>query len=379
MNRAPERPRHRTLVLSWHPEDGYLSAGGFRRAREIVGRAVAESELVVLDNAPSIYRDLDRPDLVEYTVPHLHHAARLDSRLARAVQWSVASAKLVSLGLRSHRRRRYDALYVPTSELLVCTLPAVVLKMVTRRRLVLCNQNVEGVFGRRLTLFLHNRADLVTTVSEALRDALVAAGVRTRIEVTRNGAPTVEGELAANQASEKTWDGIFIGRHTAEKGIFDALEIWRRVCDRRPGARLVLVGACAPETKRRIETLKDALGTSGEIELAGVVSDRRKFELLRASRVLLAPSRVEGWGFVPLEALYAGVPVVCWDLAAYRESLPDVNAVARVAAGDLDLFTDRVLEALEGSIGAAEVIPKPGYGWRDVAAREWAAVVREAA
>lgn len=370
--------RHRTLVLSWHPEDGHLSAGGYRRAREIVKRAAAESQLVAVDNAPSIYRDLDGPEIVEYSLPRLRPVARLDHRAARAVQWALASGQLFWHGLRTHRRRNVDALYVPTSELLVCTLPAVVLKALTRRRLVLCNLNAEGIFARRLTLALHNRADVVTVLSHALARELEAAGVRAPIEVTGCGPPQLD-EVAIEDAVEKTWDGIFIGRHTPEKGVFDLFEIWRRVREQRPGARLVLVGACAPEMRRRIDDLMEELGARNDVELAGVVSDRRKFELLRASRVVLAPSRVEGWGFVPLEALHVGVPAVCWDLPAYRESLPETSAIARVPMGDLDSFAEHALEAIERGPRTDEIVFQPSHDWSDVAAREWAAVVREAA
>lgn len=369
---------HRTLVLSWHPEDGYLSAGAFRRGREIVKRLAVTSELVVIDTAPSIYRDLglEALSIVEYTLPTLDRAARLDRRAARAVQWSLASAKLAWHGLREHRRRPYDAIYVPTSELLVCSLPAVVLRVLTGRRLVMCNTNAEGIFARRFTLALHNRADAVTVLSEALGRALAVAGVHTPITVTGVGPPPLDRGALSDQPVEKRWDGVFVGRHTIEKGIVDLLEIWRHVRSERAGARLVLVGACAPETRRKIEKHIAAMGAEGDIELAGVVSDAEKFESLRSSRVLVAPSRVEGWGFVPLEALSAGIPVVCWDLPAYRESLPDSDQISRVPVGDVETFSRRVLEALDDGQPRSDraTVPPARYEWPEVAAREWEVV-----
>lgn len=374
MTPRPNKKRHRTLVLSWHPEDGYLSAGGFRRGREIVKRLAPNSDVVVVDAAPSIYRDVDQAlSIVEYTVPRLVAIARVDARAARAVQWSVATVKLVWHGLREFRQRPYDTLYVPTSELLVCSLPAVVLKTITRRRLVMSNLNVEGIFARRLTLALHNRADAVTVLSEALGRELAHAGVYTPIDVTGCGPPVVDDDVPDGPV-EKNWDGIFVGRHTPEKGILDLFEIWRLVREKRAGARLVLVGACAPETRRRIEALISALNAERDIELAGVVSDRRKFQLLRASRVLIAPSSVEGWGLVPLEALHVGVPVVCWDLPAYRESLPESDHVVRIPVGDADTFARKVLEVLDGEGAQPTTVPPARYQWPDVAAREWEVV-----
>lgn len=374
MTRRPNT-KHRTLVLSWHPEEGYLTAGGFRRSREVIKRLASNTDVVVIDAAPSIYRDVDSAlSIVEYTLPSLGPIARLDARAARAVQWSVASAKLAWHGFREFRSRPYDALYVPTSELLVCSLPAVLLRLVTRRRLVMCNQNVEGIFARRFTLALHNRADAVTVVSEALGRALADEGVRTPIEVTRNGPPpTVERAPLPSRRVDNHWDGIFIGRHTTEKGVGDLLDIWSRVRAKRTGAKLILVGACAPETKRTLEARIDAMNARGDIELAGVVSEREKFELLDSSRVLLAPSRVEGWGLVPLEALREGLPVVCWNLPAYRESLPESTQVVRIPVGDIDAFSRKVLEVLDGEPASSQptTLPPARYQWPDVAAREW--------
>jgi glycosyltransferase involved in cell wall biosynthesis len=192
------------------------------------------------------------------------------------------------------------------------------------------------------------------------------------------GAPEFDEDVGPGRQVDKRWDGIFIGRHTAEKGIFDLIEIWRRVRYERPGASLVLVGACAPETEAKIRKAIDNIGAGGDIKLAGVVPDREKFELLRASRVLLAPSRVEGWGLVPLEGLGVAVPVVCWDLAAYRESLPETNAIVRVPPGDVEAFASEVLRILDHaqSLTSRDVSigPRPRHDWHDVVEREWAAV-----
>jgi glycosyltransferase involved in cell wall biosynthesis len=367
-----------TVVLSWHPEDGFITAGGFRRSVAVVGRLAEWSRLVVVDAEPSIFRGtLDRDaDLREYSLPALSRLAHRDLRRARALQWALAFVKLAWLGRAAVRHERAEVIYVPNSELLPCSLAGALLSRFTGARLVLSTSNVDGVFARRLVLALHDRADKITVLSFALRRALRSAGVSTPVEVTGIGSSMIV-EHEPESAFEEGFDCLFIGRHTREKGVFDLLEIWERVVAERPQARLLTIGACPPQTRRELEERCQTAGLAGRITIGGVVPERRKLRELRGARVVIAPSRLEGWGFVPLEALAAGVPVVCWDLAAYRESVPQGDAVARVPIGDIDQFAERVLDYLDRdpsdaiAFKAHEVRPTP---WSKVAAREWAVI-----
>ncbi len=59
------------------------------------------------------------------------------------------------------------------------------------------------------------------------------------------------------------------------------------------------------------------------VEMPGL-SDADLAALLKGSRGLLFPSFAEGFGLPPIEAAALGVPVVCGDLAIYRETLGDL-------------------------------------------------------
>jgi FkbM family methyltransferase len=373
-----EGRRTHVLVLSWHPEHGAITAGGFRRSVAVLRRFVGKGRLTIVDATPSIFREVhlnEEDRVVEYRLPRLKRIARSSRSVARAVQWGLACMHLVQLGLK-HDRRARSVIYVPTSELLPCALAGVVLKLLTRSRLVMCNQNVEGIFARRVVLLLHNRADAVTTVSHALERALRTAGVTTPIVVTGAAVPEIAPTLASEIAPLKKWDGVFVGRQTPEKGIFDLLDVWERVLNTRPDATLVVIGASTPEIDRELDArLSQPPFLSARVTREGVVTDDEKFRHLRASRVLLAPSRVEGWGFVPREALAVGVPVVCYDLPAYKESLPANPLVTKVPIRDVRAFASAVLDRLATGTDAEVAIPADtSTDWDNVASREWQAV-----
>jgi glycosyltransferase involved in cell wall biosynthesis len=64
----------------------------------------------------------------------------------------------------------------------------------------------------------------------------------------------------------------------------------------------------------------------------GYVSDPARAALLRAASVFAFPSRYEGFGLPPLEAMTAGVPVVATDAGSLPEVLGD--AALLVPVGD---------------------------------------------
>lgn len=369
------RKRH-ALVLSWHGEDGAISAGGHRRTLEVVRRFEAWGELTIVDIHPTMFESLGaRSHVIPYRVPALARTARLDRRLARMAQWPLATFTMIRLGCRACRRAGAEVIYVPSSELLPCVVAGVVVSRVCRRPIVLCNMNAEGVALGRLVVALHNLADEVVALSPGLADTLQRRGLRRPPHIVGCGTPVQEPPQVGVHGP-KQWDALFVGRHTKAKGILDLLDIWKVVRSRRPQSRLALVGSCSDEMARLIDHRCEDPLLRGSVVRHGVLSEREKNRVLEASRTLLFPSRIEGWGFVPQEALVRSVPVVCWDLPAYRASLPQHPAVVRVPTGDVEQFSAAALELLDQDDSMlarlAASAPMTIQSWDDVAEEEWA-------
>lgn len=70
--------------------------------------------------------------------------------------------------------------------------------------------------------------------------------------------------------------------------------------------------------------------------------DVEKFALLRAAHMALAPSKFEGFGMVPMEALCSGTPCLVYDLPVMREEYGDV--LEYVEWGDEDAYIAKVRE-----------------------------------
>ena len=143
--------------------------------------------------------------------------------------------------------------------------------------------------------------------------------------------PTLEGDGKGVPAGDEAAPSylLYLGGYDRRKGILELLEVYLEL--RRQGklrCRLLLVGKShyfSEELRRRI-----AAGIeSGHIRELGYVPDLELVTLLQGALALVYPSRYEGFGLPPLEAMHLGCPVI----TTSRTSIPEV-------CGDAALYID---------------------------------------
>jgi glycosyltransferase involved in cell wall biosynthesis len=120
----------------------------------------------------------------------------------------------------------------------------------------------------------------------------------------------------------------------------------------RPDVALVLIGPPGWGEK----DLERAVGSSphaGRIVRTGWVDDTVAAGLLDAAAVLAYPSRYEGFGFPPLEAMARGVPVVSTLAGAIPEILGD--GASLVPVGDVAALAGALAEVLDSPTRAEEL------------------------
>jgi glycosyltransferase involved in cell wall biosynthesis len=142
-------------------------------------------------------------------------------------------------------------------------------------------------------------------------------------------------------AQEKTYDVIWTGRVHPQKGIEDLVATLAFLAMRIGNFRAIIVG----NVKQTIEPRIKALGLTDKIEFAGFVSEAEKFRLMKSSRLFLMPSRYESWGTVIAEALASGLPVLAYDLEAYRPIFG--NLLQYVKPFDVQAFKQAAVGLIE--------------------------------
>jgi sugar transferase (PEP-CTERM/EpsH1 system associated) len=189
-------------------------------------------------------------------------------------------------------------------------------------------------------LMLRKR-DRVVGVGEAVRQALLAnEGILDkRIEVIYNGIDADRFVGRPGDRSEVRRElglqvdapiVIQIARLDYLKDHATAVRSMARVVREKPAARLLLVGE-GPE-ERSIRTQVEQLGLGGSVHFLGLRKDVAR--LLQAADLFLLSSISEGIPLTVIEAMCAGLPVVCTQVGGTAEVVIDGETGLLAPAGD---------------------------------------------
>jgi glycosyltransferase involved in cell wall biosynthesis len=151
---------------------------------------------------------------------------------------------------------------------------------------------------------------------------------------------------------------LYLGGIETRKDVPMLLEAFARVrSGRRDELKLVLAGHVlrAPEYPALMERAR-SLGLGDSLRVLEFVPLNHLTMLLTAARVFAFPSRSEGFGLPPLEAMACGTPVVSTTGGSLGEVLGD--AALTVAPGDLPAFTRALKRALDNDTLRAELRAK---------------------
>jgi glycosyltransferase involved in cell wall biosynthesis len=236
----------------------------------------------------------------------------------------------------------------------------------------------EGTRRRVLTRRAARNAAHVVTVSEfSSREIQQRYGVSVnRITVIPSGVTPRAGRPARREPM-----ALYVGSIFNRRRVPDLIASFARATADLPGARLVIVGDNRTWPPEDLAATAASFGVADRTEVRHYVSDEELAELYSRAAVFGFLSEYEGFGFTPLEALQAGVPIVVLDTAVAREVYG--AAATYVPKGDIDAAA-RALQAHLQQPGApspalaqaAEVLAR--YSW-DVAADRTLARLEEAA
>jgi len=115
---------------------------------------------------------------------------------------------------------------------------------------------------------------------------------------------------------------VYVSTIEARKNHLLLLNLWRRLATelRAEAPRLLLIGQRGWETENVIDMLDRCPALRGVVVEQNVLPDSEMVRLLRGARALLLPSFSEGFGFPVIEAFALGLPALCSDIPALRET-----------------------------------------------------------
>jgi phosphatidyl-myo-inositol alpha-mannosyltransferase len=226
--------------------------------------------------------------------------------------------------------------------------------------------------GRPLLRPLMRRIAYRIAVSEAARRT-VAGQFPGRYDIVPNGIDIERFTVrhpppTVFRAGER--HVLYVGRLEPRKGTEFLIRAMRRVQERVPSTRLVIVGE-GPD-RQRLESLAAAIGV--DATFLGRVHDADLPAYFQATDIVCAPAiGGESFGLVLLEAMASGTAVVASRIDGY-EAVAGDGCAALVAPGHVDALADALAGLLEddtrrGAMGARALARAHLFDWRAIAGR----------
>ncbi len=122
---------------------------------------------------------------------------------------------------------------------------------------------------------------------------------------------------------EERHEIVFISRMIDYKRPLDMIEIAIRV-DR--SLTLNYIGAHS-RLNKKVEEVAKREGI--RVNFYDAITEEEKFKIIKQSKFMVFPSRFEGFGLPPAEALYCGKPCIAYDIPILRENYKDMLEFAK--------------------------------------------------
>jgi glycosyltransferase involved in cell wall biosynthesis len=301
--------------------------------------------------------------------------------------------------------RGLDAIYAP-SDFLVDLIPALLAKLVNpRAKLTVCVfliapnpfKGYENVFRPRWRvptlrgLLYYSTQAVAVCLARAFGARLLVLNAQDKhtleargidggfVEVVTMGVDAAVFDKVEITPETPVYEGIFLGRLHPQKGLLDLIRIWSLVCEKRPKARLGIIGGGSDWWFGKLGEEIARAGLSANVDLLGFKQGEEKIRLLKAAGCFCMPSHYESFGQVAVEAMAGGLPVVAYELAIYADIFP--QGMVKLPQGDVAGFATQVLRVLDDQAWRTVLCDQArqvaaGFDWEAIAKRELSIITK---
>lgn len=166
--------------------------------------------------------------------------------------------------------------------------------------------------------FVYNNIPFLT-ISNSTKEELILMGVKKEIiKVIYCGVSRNKYILPAKN---KTKTITYLGSLTKDKGIDEAIKVFHFLNKLKSTYVYWVIGKGDSSYVKKIHKLVNSLNIDKKVKFWGFVSEKKKYELLSKSSILVHTSIKEGWGLSVIEAATVKTPTAGFNISGLRDSV----------------------------------------------------------
>jgi len=203
--------------------------------------------------------------------------------------------------------------------------------------------NTGNIFQKRIISYVLDISNHIVVLSKAWLPDIQRMTKNQKLTSLSNpvNMKYYQRDFKQDTDSSSKFEIIFLGGLIRAKGIYDLLESFPQIVKQVPNARLHLCGT-GPIEKLKMKCSQ--LGVENSVVFHGWVSGESKISRILNSDLLILPSYNEGLPVSVIEAMAAGLPVVCTPVGGVPDIFVDGENGFFFTPGDQNALVERVLQ-----------------------------------
>lgn len=312
--------------------------GSDKRAIEIVranlGNKTLSQHILTTISGEKIFKEAEKLNTKYYTIQTPSWWPDKINNYLVGRTFSYFYATIISI-LWYKKFSTYDIFYA-TSDFFFDILPGYFYKLLLKKKFVcMVHHYISDPFTRNGKVIPNILLYLSQTFSfffiDKYADALllynteegIKIGAKFKNQAKRKSIYFVENGIDEKiidsvKAKTKKYEACFVGGLRYSKGIREFTSIWKDVTKVLPNAKFLVIGGGSSEIVESLKSDIEKCGLTKNILLKGPLSREALFREVKSCKVFLFPSHEEGWGIVVCEAMYCKLPIICYDLPAFK-------------------------------------------------------------
>ena len=205
------------------------------------------------------------------------------------------------------------------------------------------------------------------------KDEQLFSSVSSRVTLVENGIDYQRFAAVEKQPDEGTL--MFVGRLSRNKRVDRLISVLARVRERRPNARLMVIGPDWEGLRPGLERLAVKLGLDAAVTFTGKLSEAEMLAALSRARLFVSASEYEAFGLSAMEAMATGTVPILNRIPAFAGFIDDGSNGFLADFADGGMAAQTLIAALDlpderlAQIGAQARLTASRYDWNEVAGK----------